>query len=169
MGMNISGFVTNQNLSKKIELIEKSVSERFKLEYETDVTFEKAASLSSKEKNIDFYFTDLGTLALCDGVINTAHKFREITDENIELYKFELYEFSMKFKFTKYHNKAKEWSILYVFEEELKIFGENYLNITQNDDVIFGTFSKLVEGLIGISFEKIDFNENWKRYRWYYS
>jgi hypothetical protein len=164
VGFNISGIINSGATEKAILDFENEFNIKLK-PIKNKVAFYEATNSKYESKFVDFYFTDKGFIAFCDNNLFKSGSIRQLSETNkSEIIHFDFSETSMAFYIEKYTNGSSEWKTGVLFEEKFTHIGDNILNINENTDVIFDTFSKLTEEYLGFNFGKMNLEVNVKRF-----
>ncbi|MDB4727359.1 hypothetical protein OAF63_01095 [Saprospiraceae bacterium] len=172
MGLNISGFIINRNLKNEIATVADCLNVKLRLDEESD--FETATRTKYKTADIEFMHTEKGTLAFWDDDYFQGTRISNLTNENTEGFIFRFSETAMVFMFEHFRGEYGDrlwityddgFTVNMRHSEGVLRLKNKEIKVVENRDVVFDIFSEVMQELIGVTFNTVDFGAITQRYK----
>jgi len=165
MGVSISGIVIKKVIKDDFNNFEncfRKVYPNFRLEFEKEIVLESMLDRKRGSNYIDLYYTNSGTFMTFDeNALEGTYWIHELS-ENSEIVNFDICETSMTFHFSKYFNN-KQIDTFNIFNGQ--IHGDDFLNISDGDDIFWDILPLITQEFIGEKIHDIDQGSKCFRYK----
>ncbi|MCR9288432.1 MAG: hypothetical protein NXI23_13730 [Bacteroidetes bacterium] len=173
MGLNISGFIINRNLKNEIATVADCLN--VKLRFDTESNFEAASRTKYKTADIEFLHTEKGTLGFWDDDFFQEASISNLIKENTEGFIFRFSETAMVFMFEHFKTGGYRDSLWITYDDGFTVNMRNkkgvlrldnkQIEVIEDRDVVFDIFSEVMQELIGVTFNTVDFGAITQRYK----
>jgi hypothetical protein len=165
MGFNLEGFATNaseEQILTALEIETKRLHPKSSLQLEKEISFEEWMTRKAEDNVLDIYSTSEGSL------ISASHKFmfnfiHRPFSKNFDLYKFDLSETTMQFRFEICKNGELFQVMIIDDSQSRKLICDQILPV-QDEDVFMDLFPRYLKMITRFDFHMIDLSKRGKRF-----
>jgi hypothetical protein len=168
MGVSFKGIATrtdeNTILNGLIRTYEKW-NHKFEAEFDAEHFFEVLINRKPDNNIVDIYSTSSGTICILSLDLFEILSKHDLST-NFDFVYFDISETSMSHRFALF-SSGKEGLCMNVWDKgsSKQISGDNFLNITNEEDIFLNVFPRTINDYLPKSFNDIDLSTKIKRYR----
>ena len=171
MGVSFIGIATKETNKEKIisSLVDtfKKFNRNYNVTFESEKSFDEIINRKPDNDTLDIYVSDNGTLLTMSNEFFREYLNKETLSENFDFIYFDISDTSNSYRFAMF-GSGKEGLCMNIWDlgnSTKRIAGDNFLNITNDEDVFSHSFPNAVDQYLPATFHSIDLSTKIERYK----
>jgi hypothetical protein len=171
MGVSFMGLATKETNKEKVisSLVDtfKIGNRKYDVILKEELSFGEIINRKPDNVTLDIYKSDSGILLTMSHELFEEYLNKEALSENFDFVYFDISDTSNSYRFALF-NKGKEGQCMNIWDlgdSTKRIAGDNFLGITNEEDVFYHSFPRAVDSYLPNHFHKIDLASKVDRYK----